>query len=64
MFFYIQDLIENVGSIYYGLIDLLFAYSYNYRVFEGENTVESPWMIGKISPTISCLEVSLDKIIH
>ncbi|RGB43927.1 SHQ1 domain-containing protein [Rhizophagus diaphanus] len=51
-----QYLIENVGSIYYGLIDLLFAYSYNYRVFEGENTVESPWMIGKISPTISCLE--------
>jgi len=25
-------------------------------VFEGENTVESPWMIGKISPTISCFE--------
>ncbi|RIA98554.1 SHQ1 protein [Glomus cerebriforme] len=51
-------LLENVEleSIYYGLVDLLFAYSYNYRVFEGECTVESPWMIGKISPTISCLE--------
>ncbi|CAI2177446.1 9370_t:CDS:2 [Funneliformis geosporum] len=51
-----QYLLENIESIYYGLVDLLFAYSYNHRVFEGENTVESAWIIGKISPTISCLE--------
>nr|CAG8502450.1 7954_t:CDS:10 [Entrophospora candida] len=52
-----QYLIDNVGSIYYGLIDLIFAYSYNHRINEGENNVESVWTIGKISPTISCLEV-------
>ncbi|CEP12527.1 hypothetical protein [Parasitella parasitica] len=41
---------------YLGLVDLMFAYSYNYRVTEGDNNVESAWCIGKISPTLSSLE--------
>ncbi|CAG8747438.1 8483_t:CDS:2, partial [Acaulospora morrowiae] len=49
-------ILQDVKSIYFGLADLLFAYSYNHRVCEGETTVESAWTIGKISPTISCLE--------
>ncbi|CAG8625242.1 15496_t:CDS:2, partial [Dentiscutata heterogama] len=32
--------------------------NYNHRVYEGEITVESSWTIGKLSPTISCLEVA------
>ncbi|KAG9293678.1 hypothetical protein G9A89_019015 [Geosiphon pyriformis] len=51
-----EYLIDNEKSIYLGLIDLIFAYSYNKRVTEDENTVESVWTIGKLSPTISCLE--------
>ncbi|CAG8833511.1 46429_t:CDS:2, partial [Gigaspora margarita] len=30
--------------------------NYNHRIYEGEITVESAWTIGKLSPTISCLE--------
>ncbi len=45
-------------STYLGLVDLMFAYCYNYRITEGDNNVESVWCIGKISPTISSLEVS------
>ncbi|KAI8337346.1 SHQ1 protein-domain-containing protein [Choanephora cucurbitarum] len=41
---------------YLGLVDLLFAYSYNLRTTEGDNNVESVWCIGKISPTLSSLE--------
>ncbi|KAI8979860.1 SHQ1 protein-domain-containing protein [Mycotypha africana] len=43
-------------GIYLGLVDLLLAYSYNHRVTEGENNVESVWCIGKISSTLSSLE--------
>ncbi|CAG8586768.1 14654_t:CDS:10, partial [Cetraspora pellucida] len=49
-------LIQNTDAIYFGLVDLLYAYSYNNRVYEGEITVESAWTIGKLSPIISCLE--------
>ncbi|KAG0174705.1 Hsp90 cochaperone shq1 [Apophysomyces sp. BC1034] len=51
-----EYLLSNEKITYLGLVDILFAYSYNHRVFEGENTVESVWCIGKISPTIACLE--------
>lgn len=46
-------------ATYLGLVDLMFAYCYNYRVTEGDNNVESVWCIGKLSPTLSSLEVSL-----
>ncbi|CAG8506979.1 901_t:CDS:2 [Ambispora leptoticha] len=51
-----EYLLDDEKSIYLGLIDLLFAYSYNHRVTESENTVESVWTVGKLSSTISCLE--------
>ncbi|GFY42303.1 protein SHQ1 homolog [Trichonephila inaurata madagascariensis] len=38
------------------LIDILFAYAYNKRTTEGENTVESSWTINKISATLCWLE--------
>lgn len=34
----------------------MFAYSYNHRIFEGENSVESVWCIGKISSSMACLD--------
>ncbi|CAL1285299.1 unnamed protein product [Larinioides sclopetarius] len=43
-------------TAYLGLIDILFAYAYNKRTTEGENTVESAWTINKISATLSWLE--------
>ncbi|KAM3589150.1 hypothetical protein VKS41_000028 [Umbelopsis sp. WA50703] len=51
-----EYLLTNEKSVYLGLIDLLFAYSYNHRQTEGESNVESVWTIGKLSPTIAGLE--------
>ncbi|KAG1054008.1 hypothetical protein G6F43_003961 [Rhizopus delemar] len=51
-----EYLISNEKAIYLGLVDLLFAYSYNHRLTEGEGNVESAWCIGKLSSTLSCLE--------
>ncbi|XP_077978268.1 protein SHQ1 homolog [Glandiceps talaboti] len=39
-----------------GLVDILFAYAYNHRTTEGENTVESAWTICKLSSTLSWLD--------
>ena len=36
-----------------GLVDLMFAYAYNLRSMEGENTVESSWTIVKLSSVLS-----------
>lgn len=36
-----------------GLVDLMFAYAYNLRTVEGENTVESAWTIVKLSSVLS-----------
>ncbi|KAI8063711.1 SHQ1 protein-domain-containing protein [Gilbertella persicaria] len=52
-----EYLLSSEKSTYLGLVDLLFAYSYNLRVTEGDNNVESVWCTGKISPTLSSLEV-------
>lgn len=43
-------------SLQLGLVDILFAYAYNKRVTEGEDTVESGWNISKISATLSWFE--------
>ncbi|KAJ2998371.1 Hsp90 cochaperone shq1 [Globomyces sp. JEL0801] len=43
-------------SVYLGLVDLLFAYCYNKRTTEGEDTVESPWTLSKLSGTLSSFE--------
>jgi protein SHQ1 len=39
-----------------GLIDILFAYCYDYRTTEAESNVESPWTISKLSATLSAFE--------
>lgn len=44
---------------YSGLIDILFAYCYNYRANSGEKNVEAGWTISKLSSTLSCFDVSL-----
>ncbi|RKO90537.1 SHQ1 protein-domain-containing protein [Blyttiomyces helicus] len=49
-------LIDDERSIYLGLVDIIFAYCYNHRTTEGENTVESAWTICKLSSTLSALE--------
>ncbi|KAI8646986.1 SHQ1 protein-domain-containing protein [Parasitella parasitica] len=51
-----EYLLSYEKGTYLGLVDLMFAYSYNYRVTEGDNNVESAWCIGRISPTLSSLE--------
>lgn len=40
------------------MIDVLFAYAYNKRVTEGDNSVTSAWNITKLSATLSWFEVS------
>jgi hypothetical protein len=35
----------------------MYAYCYNHRISEGENNVESVWCLGKLSSTLSSLEV-------
>ena len=39
-----------------GLVDILFAYAYDKRTTEGEETSESNWTISKLSSTLSWLE--------
>lgn len=43
-------------SLLLGLVDIIFAYAYNYRTTEGENTVESAWTINKLSSTLCYFE--------
>lgn len=50
------DLLENAKSTYLSLIDILFAYSYELRVSEGDSTVETAWTICKLSPSIAALD--------
>uniref|UniRef100_A0AC35G951 Protein SHQ1 homolog n=2 Tax=Panagrolaimus sp. PS1159 TaxID=55785 RepID=A0AC35G951_9BILA len=38
-----------------GLLDILFAYVYDYKVNLGETTCESSWTYVKLAPTFSCL---------
>ncbi|KAG0244544.1 Hsp90 cochaperone shq1 [Actinomortierella wolfii] len=51
-----EYLLQNPKSTYLGLVDILFAYSYNLRVTEGDNTVETPWTICKLSSTLAALD--------
>jgi hypothetical protein len=48
-------------SAYLGLVDILFGYAYNYRATGGENDVESPWNIARISSSLSWFDVSGEK---
>ncbi|KND04881.1 Hsp90 cochaperone SHQ1 [Spizellomyces punctatus DAOM BR117] len=51
-----EYLLDNGRAIYLGLVDIVYAYCYNYRTTEGESTVESPWTIAKLSSTLSCFD--------
>lgn len=39
------------------MIDILFCYAYDKRTNEGETSVESGWLINKLSSTLSWFEV-------
>lgn len=52
---YLLDKEEEV-SLYLGLVDIIYAYAYNHRTTEGENTVESCWTLARISSTFSWFE--------
>ncbi|RUS92008.1 hypothetical protein EGW08_000221 [Elysia chlorotica] len=47
---------KELKSVYLGLIDLIYAYSFNYRFTNGEENVESDWTICKLSATLSWLD--------
>ncbi|KAI8346209.1 SHQ1 protein-domain-containing protein [Mortierella sp. GBAus27b] len=51
-----EYILENAKSTYLSLMDILFAYSYELRVTEGDSTVETAWTICKMSPTIAALD--------
>lgn len=52
--FLLDKTMEKVA--YMGLLDIIFAYAYNHRIMEGENSVESAWTICKLSSTLSWLD--------
>lgn len=52
-------LIDDPRSLYYTILCILFAYSYEISSFNGETTIESAWTIGKLTPQISCLDSQL-----
>lgn len=43
-------------TLFFGLIDILFAYAYDKRTTLGEPTVESGWTINKLSSTLCWME--------
>ncbi|KAG0209753.1 hypothetical protein BGX28_009973 [Mortierella sp. GBA30] len=51
-----EYILENAKSAYLSLIDILFAYSYDLRVSEGDTTVETAWTICKLSSSMAALE--------
>ncbi|CAG5135924.1 unnamed protein product [Candidula unifasciata] len=52
---------SELKTTYLGLVDLVFAYAYNFRFTQGEGNVESDWTICKLSSTLSWLD-SFDNI--
>ncbi|KAK2157620.1 hypothetical protein LSH36_188g09050 [Paralvinella palmiformis] len=43
-------------KVFLSLVDIIFAYCYNHRTTEGDNTGESGWTIVKLSATLSWLQ--------
>jgi protein SHQ1 len=43
-------------QLLFGLVDILFAYAYDWRTCEGEHTSESNWTMAKLSATLSWME--------
>ncbi|KAG0259829.1 Hsp90 cochaperone shq1 [Mortierella polycephala] len=51
-----EYILENTKSTYLSLVDILFAYSYDLRVSEGDTTVETAWTICKLSASMAALD--------
>ena len=56
------DLIDTSDEIkiFLGLVDIIYAYCYNTRSTEGEDTVESAWTICRLSGTFSAMDVFIN----
>lgn len=64
-----QELLKNLGNkefllskediipAWLSLVDIVYAFCYNHRTTQGDNTVESAWTINKLSATLSWLQV-------
>lgn len=52
---------SELKTTYLGLVDLVFAFAYNFRFTQGEPNVESDWTICKLSATLSWLD-SFDNV--
>lgn len=52
-------MLTDLKPIYYGALDILLAYLYNRRIFQGEWTCESTWLVSKLAASISFLQVHL-----
>lgn len=48
-------LIDSDQSLLLSLVDIVFAFAYDYRTTLGEHTVESGWTIARLSSTLSWL---------
>ncbi|KTW26367.1 hypothetical protein T552_02849 [Pneumocystis carinii B80] len=57
-----EYIIDNLKSTYLCILSLLFSYAYDARTTQGEPTSESSWTIGKLSPVLSCLDMSFSTI--
>jgi len=47
---------EEEHAVFLSLVDVIFAYAYNHRTTEGDNTSESAWTICKVSGTLSWMD--------
>ena len=47
----------SVQSTLYGLVDILYAYCYDFKTTLGEHNSETGWLISKLSATLACSEV-------
>lgn len=54
---FLLDKVEQ-KQIHLGLIDIIFAYCYDWRTSEGSHSVESAWNISRLSGTLSWFVVS------
>lgn len=50
---------EERKTAWLSLVDILYAFSYDFRTTLGENTVESAWTINKLSATLCWLQVRI-----
>ncbi|KAG5513336.1 hypothetical protein PMAC_001399 [Pneumocystis sp. 'macacae'] len=58
----LKDIVYDLKSTYLCILSFLFSYSYDARTTQNEPTSESPWTIGKLSPVLSCLDMSFSTV--